>query len=92
MSGVTIGDGAVVGACSVLTKDVPPYSIVVGYPGKVVSKRFSYKEISDLMRVKWWHWKDCKIEAGTQPSHSRIFRAASGWDSGWVLADGRKLI
>lgn len=54
MSGVKIGDGAVIGAHSVVAKDVPPYSIVVGNPGRVVKKRFSDDDISFLLKLKWW--------------------------------------
>ena len=49
-----IGDGAVVGACSVVTKDIPPYSIAVGNPAKVVKFRFDKDTITRLLNVKWW--------------------------------------
>lgn len=52
--GVTIGDGAVIGANSVVTKDVPPYSIVVGVPAKVIKYRFSSDVIASLLDLKWW--------------------------------------
>lgn len=45
MPGVTIGRGAVVGACSIVTKDVPPYAVVVGSPAKIVAKKFSFEDI-----------------------------------------------
>ena len=48
MSGVHIGKGAIIGACSVVTKDVPPYSIVAGNPAKVIKYRFN-KEIIDKL-------------------------------------------
>jgi len=56
MSGVTIGDGACVAACSVVTKDVPPYSIVGGNPARVIRKRFTDTQIQDLLLIKWWNW------------------------------------
>lgn len=54
--GITIGDGAIIGAFAVVTKDVEPYSVVVGNPGRVVKKRYSDQQIERLARVKWWDW------------------------------------
>lgn len=45
MPGVTIGRGAIVGACSIVTKDVPPYALVVGGPAKIVAKKFSLEDV-----------------------------------------------
>jgi chloramphenicol O-acetyltransferase type B len=54
MDGVTVGDGAIVAANAVVTKDVPPYAIVAGVPAKVISYRFEQKKISSLLILKWW--------------------------------------
>lgn len=54
LNGVKIGDGSVIGANTIVTKDVPPYSIVVGNPGKIVKFRFDEKQIEELLRLKWW--------------------------------------
>ncbi|MCC6413596.1 MAG: CatB-related O-acetyltransferase [Saprospiraceae bacterium] len=54
MPGVTIGDGAIIGSCSVVTKDVPPYAIVGGNPAQVLRKRFSDEQIEKLLEMKWW--------------------------------------
>lgn len=54
LRGVTVGDGAVVGANSLVTKDVPPYAIVVGSPAKVLKYRFDKDIIEALLELKWW--------------------------------------
>jgi acetyltransferase-like isoleucine patch superfamily enzyme len=56
LSSVTIGNGAVVGACAVVTADVPPYSIVAGNPARVVKQRFDDRQIEELLRSGWWNW------------------------------------
>src|SRR3990167_833717 len=61
LAGVIIGDGAIIGAHAVVAKDVPPYGIVVGNPGKVVKYRFSKKVRNALIRIKWWDWPKEKI-------------------------------
>lgn len=54
MEGVTVGDGAVVAAGAVVTKDVPPYAIVGGIPAKVIKYRFPEDEIEYLLKLRWW--------------------------------------
>jgi len=61
MSGVTIGDGAVVAAYSVVTKDVPPYTIVAGNPAKQIRKRFNDEIIQKLLQLKWWDKPESEI-------------------------------
>lgn len=62
MSGVTIGDGSVVAACSVVVKDVPPYTVVGGNPIRVLKQRFTDEQISKLLAIKWWDWEFDKIK------------------------------
>jgi virginiamycin A acetyltransferase len=66
MAGVTIGDGAIIGTNSVVTKDVEPYAIVGGNPAKLIKKRFSEEEIIDLLEIKWWDWEIEKITRNVQ--------------------------
>jgi acetyltransferase-like isoleucine patch superfamily enzyme len=56
LSGVTIGDGAIVAAGSVVTKDVPPYAIVAGNPARLIRYRFSDETIAAMCRIRWWDW------------------------------------
>ena len=61
MAGVHIGDGAIIAARAVVTKDVPPYTIVGGTPAKEIRKRFDAEIIQQLLLLKWWNWSTDKI-------------------------------
>ncbi|HEY5229013.1 MAG TPA: tetratricopeptide repeat protein [Opitutaceae bacterium] len=61
MSGVTIGHGAIVGAGAIVTKDIPPYTVAVGIPAKVLRKRFSDEQTAQLLEASWWDLPDEEI-------------------------------
>lgn len=61
LSGVKIGDGAIVGARAVVSRDVQPYSIVAGNPAKCISYRFDGPLIKALLDIRWWNWDETQI-------------------------------
>ena len=61
LSGVTIGDGAVVATESVVTRDVRPYAIVAGNPAREVRRRFPDDQVDELLALRWWDWPAAEI-------------------------------
>lgn len=61
LSGVKIGDGAVIGTRAVVTRDVEPYTIVAGNPAKEIRKRFSRRHIELLLELRWWEWSEDRL-------------------------------
>ena len=59
--GLTIGNGAIIGAHSVVTHDVPPYSIVVGAPAKIIRYRFAPADIEFIEQSRWWEWTEERL-------------------------------
>ena len=62
LGGIHIGNGAVIGAGTVIAKDVPPYAVVVGNPARIIKYRFDEETITRLQRIKWWNWPKENIE------------------------------
>ena len=61
LPGNKIGDGAVIGTGAIVTKDVPPFTIVAGAPAKILRKRFGDNVIRQLLEIKWWYWTEEKM-------------------------------
>lgn len=72
LPGIAIGDGAIIGAGSVVTKDVDDYEIVAGNPARHIRYRFNEGQIKALKRIQWWNWHIEKIE-----SHMALLESAS---------------
>lgn len=62
LPGITIGDGAVVAAMSVVTKNVPPYAVVAGSPARIVKMRFPPEQVRALVRARWWQYAPWQLK------------------------------
>jgi virginiamycin A acetyltransferase len=81
LPGVTVGDGAVVAAASVVSADVPPYAIVAGNPARIVRRRYEDADVERLLTAAWWDWP---VEAVT--AHAREIMAGDPARLGEIAA------
>ncbi|MTH17533.1 CatB-related O-acetyltransferase [Flavobacterium sp. LC2016-01] len=72
LTGVKIGDGAVIAANAVVTNDIPPYAIAGGTPAKVLKYRFSPEIINKLLEIKWWDWEIEKIKKNKDLFYDKV--------------------
>jgi acetyltransferase-like isoleucine patch superfamily enzyme len=72
LSGVKIGNGAVIAAGSVVCKNVPPYSVCGGVPAKVIKMRFPENQITALEKLQWWDWPIEKIKANAEDFYGDV--------------------
>lgn len=72
LRGVRIGDGAIIAANAVVTKDVPPYAIVIGVPAKVYKYRFCPELVTKLQEIQWWSWDEEKLKRNADILKSEI--------------------
>jgi acetyltransferase-like isoleucine patch superfamily enzyme len=79
LGGIAIGHGAIVGAYSVVAKDIPPYAVVVGNPAQILRYRFDPDTIARLLALRWWDWPDGVI-AERAAELRDVYALLAAWD------------
>lgn len=77
MAGINVGDGAIIGAGAVVTKDVEPYAVVVGVPGKCIKYRFDEEIRRNLLQSRWWLWEDRLLKQNIDLFHQEMSKEIS---------------
>jgi acetyltransferase-like isoleucine patch superfamily enzyme len=85
LGGVTIGHGAIVGAWSTVTSDIPPYGVAVGVPARVIRLRFDTATIEALLRIAWWNWDVATVRLrAPELASTNVAAFIAKYDTGWV--------
>lgn len=79
MPGIHIGDGAVVGARALVTKNIGPYEIWGGNPARLIKKRFSDEDVCKLLQIKWWNWDESTLRKNLSLLQSNDIEALWKW-------------
>lgn len=80
LGGIIIGNGAVVAAKAVVTKDVPPYAIVAGNPAKIIGYRFDEERVEKLLQIAWWNWDHEMVVARQKDLYGDVDELISKYD------------
>jgi phosphonate metabolism protein (transferase hexapeptide repeat family) len=82
MPNVSLGTGSVVGAGTVVTRDIPPYAVAVGSPARVIKYRFSEPIIEAMARIRWWDWTHDEISGRLESFSGSVEEFVATWDTG----------
>jgi chloramphenicol O-acetyltransferase type B len=91
MPGVNIGDGAVIGARAVVTKDIGPYEIWAGNPARFIKRRFNTQEIEKLLEIRWWDWDKTTLKNNVKLLRSTDVESLWSWHSQNKSEEGFKV-